>query len=102
MIQKALSPQILENYSGILNAVADSVQMNLTTDDIAKLVNMQLSNPSSWIINMYSVNGSDGNEFAPSIGDNAYVMWPDEETVTRAKQDILAVLHGEKPLYIGG
>lgn len=102
IIQKALSPQILENYSGILNAVSDSVQMNLTADDIAKLVNLQLSHPSSWQISMFSVNGSDGNEFSPMLGDNAYVMWPDEETITRAKQDFLAVLHGEKPLYIGG
>lgn len=99
MIKKALSPQILANYTGILNAVSDSIQMNLSAEDIAALVKMQLSKPSSWAIYAFSVTGSDAADFAPSLGDNAYVMIPDENSLTQAKQDIQAVLNGEKPLY---
>lgn len=99
IINKALSPQILANYTGILNAVSDSIQMNITPDDIAALVNMQLSKPSSWQIYSYSVTGSDAHEFAPALGDQAYVMIPNEDTVKNARLDIQAVKNGEKPLY---
>lgn len=100
IIQKALSPEILANYQGILNAVSSSIQMNLSADDIAKLVNIQLSKPSSWQIYTYSLNGYDANDYAPSQGDNAYVMLPNDQSLTQAKQDIQAVENGEKPLYV--
>lgn len=100
IIDKALSPAILENYSGILNAVADSVQMNISTEDIAKLVSMQLSNPESWNIYTYSVSGGDAHDFAPALGDVAYVMIPDELQVKNARMDIQAILNGEPPAFV--
>lgn len=101
MINKAISPKILESYLPILNAVSESVQMNLTPSEVANLVNMQLSHPSSWQIYTYSVSGSDATDFAPALGDNAYVMIPDEEQVNNARLDIQALENGEKPLYTG-
>ena len=100
IIDKALSPAILENYSGILNAVADSVQMNISTEDIAKLVSMQLSKPESWNIYTYSVSGGDAHDFAPALGDVAYVMIPDDLQVKNARMDIQAILNGEPPAFV--
>ena len=74
--------------------------MNIGTKDIAALVNMQLSHPSSWKIYSYSLTGSDGNEYCPALGDNAYVMIVDENVLKNAHQDITAVKNGEKPLFV--
>lgn len=99
ILQKVISPELLKNYSSILNTVSQSIQMNITSQDIASLVNMQLIKPSSWNIYSYSVTGTDGNEYSPALGDNAYVMIPDENVLKNAKQDITAIKNGEKPLY---
>lgn len=99
IIHKALSPSILNGYSRILNTIKDTVQMNLKPEDIAALVNMQLSHPASWNIYTFSVSGSDATEYAPSLGDKAYVMIPNEEQITQAKQDLQAMKNGEVPLY---
>jgi hypothetical protein len=42
---------------------------------------------------------TDGNEFAPSIGDLAYVMYPDLNTITPVRNDIQAIMNGDKPAY---
>lgn len=99
IIRKVLSPAILTSYTSILDTVSDSVQMNISTEDVVDLINMQLSKPSTWNIYSYSVTGSDVNEFSPALGANAYMMVPDEDTVDKAKQDIHAVLEGEKPIH---
>lgn len=99
IIQKVLSPAILQSYTSILNVVKDSVQMNLKAEDIAALVNMELSHPTSWNIYTYSVSGGDATDFAPTLGDNAYVMVPNEEDVSHARSDLQAIRSGEVPVY---
>lgn len=99
ILQKAISPEILKNYNSILETVSKSVQMNISAKEIASLVNMQLSKPSRWSVYSYSLSGSDGNEYSPALGDNAYVMIVDENTLKNAKQDITAIRNGEKPLF---
>lgn len=74
--------------------------MNISAQDIAALVNMQLSKPSSWTMYSYSLTGADGNEYCPALGDNAYVMFVDENVLKNAQQDITAVKNGEKPLFV--
>lgn len=97
---KVLSPQLLKNYNSVLDTVQRSVQMNISAQDIAALVNMQLSKPSSWTMYSYSLTGADGNEYCPALGDNAYVMFVDENVLKNAQQDITAVKNGEKPLFV--
>lgn len=99
ILNKALSPELLKSYNPILETVSQSVQMNISSQEIAALVNMQLSKPSSWSIYAYSLTGADAHEFAPALGDQAYVMIPDESILTNAKQDIIAIRNGEKPLF---
>lgn len=100
IIHKLLSPELLKNYDSILKTIGRSVQMNVTSKDIAALVNMQLSKPSSWSIYTYSLTGDDGNEYCPALGDHAYVMIVDEDVLKNARQDITAVKNGEKPLFV--
>ena len=100
IIDKVTSPAILSNFAGIMNAVGNSFETNMSVKDMTALVNAQLSNNSGWQIYNYSLNGTGGTDFAPELGDNAYVMYPDEATVSNAKADIDAVHNGEVPPYV--
>lgn len=99
IINKLLSPAILNDFSGLMSSVSSTIQTNMTYEEMTSLVNMQLSDGASWRIFTLSVNGTDGNEFAPSIGDLAYVMYPDLNTITPVRNDIQAIMNGDKPAY---
>ena len=99
IINKIVSPQILKNFSGIMNAVGNSFQTNMSVKDMTALVNMQLSKGGSWKIYSCSVNGTGGTDFAYELGDNAYVMYPDKETIRKAKENIDAIENGDIPPY---
>ena len=43
ILNKAMSPAILLNASSIISSVSDSVETNMTSDEMAKFINMQLS-----------------------------------------------------------
>lgn len=100
IINKMLSPTILTNFTGILNTLSDSFDTNMPQEDMKKLVSAQISNPAGWTIYNYSVTGKGGTDYAAELGDNAYVMYPDQTTVDNAKADIEAVLNGEVPPFV--
>lgn len=100
MIDKAISPAILTNFGGIMGALGNSFQTNMSTSDLTNFVNAQLSSGANWTIYNYSVDGTGGTDFAYELGDNAYVMYPDQATISNAKADIDAVKNGEVPPYI--
>ena len=97
IIRKATSPAIITGYVKILNSLKDTFQTNMTDTDIQKLIKMQLDDMASWNITSYSLDGSDGNDYTYSYpSEKLYVMIPDEESVTEAKQMIDKVYAGEK------
>ena len=100
IIDKLLSPKILTNFNGIMNSLSSSFQTNMSDKEIKALVAAQIADPAKWSIYSYSVTGSGGTDFAAELGDNAYVMYPDENTVYNAKADIKAVLNGEVAPFI--
>lgn len=44
IIQKATSPAIIKSANEILTTVGDCVETNMTSDEMAKFINMQLNN----------------------------------------------------------
>lgn len=82
IIQKAMSPAILTKANQILSTVGDSVETNMTQDEMAKLINMQLSDGASWTIESQAAVGTGDNQACYSSGSQLlYVMWPDEAVV---------------------
>ena len=100
IIDKITSPAILSNYAGIMKSISKSFQTNMSTKEIAALVNAQLSSDAPWTIYNYSVNGTGGTDFAYELQNNAYVMYPNEMTISNAKADIDSIFHGETPPYV--
>ncbi len=97
MLDKALSPQILKNYTTIWNEVSDCVVTSMEYDEIADFVKTQLESGASWDIQKYSVTGFDLMTTAYSTGSaQVYVMDPDMETVNQAKEYLRQIYAGER------
>lgn len=89
MIQKACTPAILKNARAVVEGVSDSVQTNMTSDEIAEFINAQIENPTGWEINSQAVGGTGDTQTCFSSGNELlYVMWPDEDSVKNAAGQI--------------
>ena len=99
LINKVLSPKILTNFSGILKAVSNSFTTNMPLEDITQLINKQLNDGGDWEIYSYSVDGTTGMDFAYELGDYASVMYPDEETIEKAVENIVSIENGQEPVH---
>lgn len=95
VINKALSPALLKNYSGILQGVSGSFESSMSYDTLAELVRNQLDSGASWNIVSYSVDGSGSSQKPYSLSTTAYVMVPDTATVEHAKELMDQVKNGE-------
>lgn len=100
IINKMMSPKILTNFTGIMNSLSSSFETNMSDKDIKALVQAQLADPAKWDIYSYSVTGTGSTDYAAELGDNAYVMYPDQTSVDNAKADIKAVLNGEPAPFV--
>lgn len=82
ILNKAMSPAILSNASALIADVSDSVQTNMTQEEMAKFIKMQLNDGASWTIESQAASGTGDTQACYSSGDQPlYVMWPDEAIV---------------------
>ena len=95
VVNKALSPEILTSYSSILSSLDGCFGTNITYEEIAQLLQQQLTNGGDWTIVSYSVDGTGATEKPYSMSQKAYVMVPDYNTVDKAKSLMEKVRNGE-------
>ena len=95
VINKALSPELLKNYSSVLSSIQGCFETNISYEEIARLLQQQLNNGGSWNIVSYSVDGTGDTQKPYSMSQKAYVMVPDESTVQKAQQMMKKVRDGE-------
>ena len=69
--------------------------MDIPSDEIAALVRNQLEKGGDWNITRYAVTGWGDSQQPWSMATNAYVTWPDEDTVQKAKDLMEAVRNDE-------
>lgn len=95
ILQKAMSPAILTSANQILSQVSDCVETNMTQDEMAKFINMQLSDGAGWTIVSTAATGTGDNQACFSSGSQLlYVMWPDEAIVGDISRRMDQVLSG--------
>lgn len=83
------SKTVLSKYNDILNSLNGTFETSLSSDDISKLVKMQLNDMSSWDISTYNVDGTTGMNYTASYpSQKLSVMEPNQETVETAKKKI--------------
>lgn len=98
VLKKAMtSSTILTKYTTILNAVEDCVEINMSQDDIRRLIKMQSDGMPSWDIQKQSIIGDIGNEVCYAGGMNYYasVVLQDQESIISAVDRIVEVMDAD-------
>ena len=95
MINKAISPAIITNFSDILDAVSGSIATSMESKDIQSLLQMQLNDMASWDIQQVSINGTGttSSNCYSMPGLRTYVMKPNYESVEAAVAKINEVMN---------
>lgn len=95
ILNKAMSPAILSNASALIADVSDSVQTNMTKEEMTKFIKMQLNDGASWTIESQAASGNGDTQACYSSGDQPlYVMWPDEAVVQSISAKMNEILNG--------
>lgn len=93
VVEKAASPALLENLSGVLDAVEGNFETNLPRSQILALA-PTLS--GDWDITTYTASGQSAYRETYSMpGAELYVILPDQASVEEAGERIKQVLSGE-------
>lgn len=97
IFRKCTSPSIITKYNSLLNSLKDSMITNMPMKSITKLAKMQLKDNASWTITSNSLTGTGSYDYTYTYPyQELYVMNPDEESVSKAKEMISKVANGEK------
>lgn len=96
VIKKALSPDLLKNYSSVMAGIEGSFETDMPYSIISSLVKEQLSQGGDWNVVSYSVDGTGDTQVPYSMSVGAYVMVPDYATVDKAKELIAQVYNNEQ------
>ncbi len=96
IFRKCTSPSIITSYNSLLNSLEDSMITNMSTKDITSLAKMQLRDSAKWTITSNSLTGTGSYDYTYTYPyQELYVMVPDEESVTEAKDLISKVANGD-------
>lgn len=88
------STAILTSYTDLLNAVEDEMQTNMASNDISRLVKMQLADMRGWSITSISVTGQGAAKPTYSMGSiNLSVIIPDEKSVMEVQQEMNRIMY---------
>ena len=97
ILEKATSPAILKNFSGFMKSIEGAFETNMKTKKITSLVKFQMKEKPKWKIESIAITGKGGKNFTYSIPNKkSYVLYPDEQSIQDAKDEIQRVLDGKK------
>lgn len=95
IVDKITSPAIVTNYASIMDSMANTFSTTMSSQEISDLIKYQLNKNPKWQMEQYMVNGTGDTLMCAELGDAAYVMVPDQSTVTKATNKINAVMEGK-------
>ncbi len=81
VIDQVLSTDIIYSYNDVLDAVSDSFDTSVPYDLISRMVKEQIETNPSWEIIRYTVSGYGNSGLCYAMGEEAYVLVPNYETV---------------------
>ena len=83
LLDKAMSPKIITNFSNILSAIEGTFQTDMSSTEIKSLLNMQMSDMSDWEIFNVQVLGT------PIKSTETYSMYGTEISVTAPNKRVV-------------
>lgn len=97
IINKATSPQILQSYSTVLDAVSSMMLTNMPPSTMTALIRGQLSDSTPWNVQSYSITGKSGGLKNCTVYGlkNASVVELDDSSVSLAQDMINKICNGE-------
>ncbi len=96
IIKNASSPAVLASANKILASISKSVETNMTQDEMAQLISMQLSDGGDWDVESQAASGKGDTQTCFSSGSQPlYVMWPDDAAVAELSEKMRLVLEGK-------
>lgn len=95
IVNKVTSPAIVTNYASIMDSMANTFSTTMSNDEITSLIKYQLNKNPKWKIEQSMVDGTGDTQMCAELGNAAYVMVPNESTVTKASNKINAVMEGK-------
>lgn len=95
IVNKVTSPAIVTNYASIMDSMANTFSTTMSNDEITSLIKYQLNKNPKWKIEQSMVDGTGDTQMCAELGNAAYVMVPDQSTVTKATNKINAVMQGK-------
>ncbi|MDO4963182.1 MAG: LCP family protein [bacterium] len=96
IVRKATKKSVITKYNSLLDAINGKYQTNMSTKKITSLIKMQLDKMPDWTITSYSLTGTDANNYTYTYNQLLYVMEPDQNSITEAKELISKFLNNEK------
>lgn len=96
MIQKMMTPEMLLKAPDLISQVSDSIETNMSMEQIQELIQSQLNSGGSWNIKSVAAEGTGDSQYCYSMpGTALYVMQPDQASVDSIKSEMQAVTNGE-------
>ena len=97
IFEKATSPSIIKNFSGLMDSVKDNVETSIQASKISALLKMQLDDMASWNIVLINVTGTGARKTTYSNqSKKGSVMIPNTDTVDAAKEMMNDVIDDKK------
>lgn len=100
VIQKAMSPALLMNYTAVLDSVKGSFATDMSYDLLANLVRYTLDTGMDWEIISHSVSGTNTKRWLYTLRNYSYAvndcMLPNEKQVAEASKLLQDMLAGKR------
>ena len=82
------STTLLTSYTDILAAASSNMYTTLSQDEMSDLIKMQLKDMPSWEIRRHAIKGEADFDFCYALGDYASVVYPIQDEITLAVDEI--------------
>ena len=98
MLNKAMSPAIITNYSKVLKFIEGSFETNMSSNEITDLIQMQLRDMTSWNFHSTMLYGTGttmtGGAYMPDVP--LYYNIPNQDIIDQCVSLIKQMVNGEK------
>ena len=92
IIEKLGTTNTMINYNKILNAISDLYETTLEKERMIEIIRDVIRKKTSWDFKVQSVNGEDGRDVVHRTDLKDYVMYPSNQTIEKAKEEIKITL----------
>ena len=85
IFKKMASPDIITKFDSVLTAVDGMYETTVPMANVTAIIKDTMANGNNWKINQQSVDGSDGHAPVNLGQSNDWVMFPNQESIDKAK-----------------